>query len=54
MFQALVTALPASVPPIEVWRDYNGRAGIKNVVPPSFQPRGTRQEPRQVENDVGT
>jgi hypothetical protein len=32
MFQALVTSLPASVPPIEVWRDYNGRAGIENVI----------------------
>jgi hypothetical protein len=32
MFQALVTSLPASVHPIEVWRDYNGRAGIENVI----------------------
>ncbi len=31
-FQALVTNLPARVPPIEVWRDYNGRAGIENVI----------------------
>jgi hypothetical protein len=31
-YQALVTNLPASVPPIEVWRDYNGRAGIENVI----------------------
>ena len=32
LFQALVTSLPASVPPIAVWRDYNGRAGIENVI----------------------
>jgi hypothetical protein len=31
-FQALVTSLPASVKPIEVWRDYNGRAGCENVI----------------------
>jgi hypothetical protein len=31
-FQALVTNLPASVPPLEVWRDYNGRAGCEGVI----------------------
>ena len=31
-FQALVTNLPASVPPIEVWRDYNQRAGCEEVI----------------------
>jgi hypothetical protein len=31
-FQALVTTLPASVPPIAVWRDYNGRAGCEEVI----------------------
>jgi hypothetical protein len=31
-FQALVTNLPTSVPPIEVWRDYNGRAGCEGVI----------------------
>ncbi|HXJ74850.1 MAG TPA: IS1380 family transposase, partial [Candidatus Dormibacteraeota bacterium] len=31
-FQALVTNLPASVPPLEVWRDYNGRSGSENVI----------------------
>jgi hypothetical protein len=31
-FQALVTNLPLSVPPIEVWRDYNGRAGCEGVI----------------------
>ena len=31
-FQALVTNLPESVPPIEVWRDYNQRAGCKEVI----------------------
>lgn len=31
-FQALVTNLPSSVPPIEVWRDYNGRAGCEGVI----------------------
>jgi Transposase DDE domain group 1 len=31
-FQALVTNLPFSVEPIEVWRDYNGRAGIERVI----------------------
>jgi len=31
-FQALVTNQPSSVPPIEVWRDYNGRAGCEGVI----------------------
>lgn len=31
-YQVLVTSLPAAVAPIEVWRDYNGRAGIENVI----------------------
>ena len=31
-YQALVTSLPPRVAPIEVWRDYNGRAGIENVI----------------------
>lgn len=31
-YQALVTSLPASVSPIGVWRDYNGRAGVENVI----------------------
>jgi hypothetical protein len=31
-FQALVTNLPLSVEPIQVWRDYNGRAGIEGVI----------------------
>jgi hypothetical protein len=31
-FQALVTNLPASVTPLQVWFDYNGRAGIENVI----------------------
>jgi hypothetical protein len=31
-FQALVTNLPSSVPPIEVWRDYNLRAGCEGVI----------------------
>lgn len=29
LFQALVTSLPDSVPPVEIWRDYNQRAGCK-------------------------
>jgi len=32
LFQALVTNLPESVPPIEVWRDYNNRAGCEEVI----------------------
>ena len=31
-FQALVTNLPETLPPIEVWRDYNGRAGCEGVI----------------------
>lgn len=31
-YQALVTSLPASVPALEVWRDYNQRAQIENVI----------------------
>lgn len=31
-FQALVTNLPPSVPPIAVWRDYNARAGCEGVI----------------------
>jgi hypothetical protein len=31
-FQALVTNLPASVAPLDVWLDYNGRAGVENVI----------------------
>ena len=32
VFQALVTSLPTSVPPLAVWRDYNGRADCENVI----------------------
>jgi Transposase DDE domain group 1 len=32
LFQAFVTNLPATVAPIEVWRDYNGRAGCEGVI----------------------
>lgn len=31
-YQALFTSLPPHVSPIEVWRDYNGRAGVENVI----------------------
>jgi hypothetical protein len=31
-YQALVTSLPFSVPPIGVWREYNGRAGTECVI----------------------
>ena len=31
-FQALLTNLPAHIRPLEVWRDYNGRAGIESVI----------------------
>ena len=31
-FQALVTSLPFSTCPIQVWRDYNGRAGCENII----------------------
>ena len=32
LFQALVTSLPESVSPLDVWRQYNGRAGIEGVI----------------------
>jgi len=32
LFQALVTNLPERVRPIDVWRDYNGRAGCEEVI----------------------
>jgi hypothetical protein len=32
LFQAFVTNLPAAVPPIEVWRQYNPRAGCEGVI----------------------
>jgi hypothetical protein len=32
LFQAFVTNLPVSVPPIEVWRDDNPRAGCEGVI----------------------
>ena len=32
LFQALVTSLPGSVSPLEVWRRYNGRADCENVI----------------------
>jgi hypothetical protein len=31
-FQLLVTSLPDTVPALEVWRQYNGRAGSENVI----------------------
>src|ERR1043165_4093895 len=31
-FQALVTNLPVRVQPLEIWLEYNGRAGIENVI----------------------
>jgi hypothetical protein len=31
-FQALVTNLPVSTRPLQVWFEYNGRAGIENVI----------------------
>lgn len=31
-YQALLTNLPASVGPVEVWREYNGRAEIESVI----------------------
>ena len=31
-YQALVTSLPHRVAPVNVWRDYNGRAGSENVI----------------------
>jgi hypothetical protein len=32
LYQALVTSLPATVPPLEVWRQYNPRAGCEEVI----------------------
>jgi len=32
LFQALVTSLPQTVSPLDVWRQYNGRAGIEGVI----------------------
>ncbi len=32
LFQGLVTSLPAEISPLEVWRQYNGRAGIEHVI----------------------
>ena len=32
LYQALVTSLPTPVPPLAVWRDYNGRADCENVI----------------------
>ena len=32
LYQGLVTNLPASVPPLQVWRDYNPRAGCEEVI----------------------
>jgi hypothetical protein len=32
LYQALVTNLPTSVRPVEVWRQYNGRAGCEEVI----------------------
>jgi len=32
LYQALVTNLPLSVPPLEVWRQYNPRAGCEEVI----------------------
>ena len=31
-FQVLVTSLPASFSPLQVWFEYNGRANIENVI----------------------
>jgi hypothetical protein len=32
LYQGLVTNLPATVPPLEVWRQYNPRAGCEEVI----------------------
>ncbi len=32
LYQVLVTNLPRTVPLVEVWRDYNGRAACENVI----------------------
>jgi hypothetical protein len=39
VFQALVTSLPVSVPPLAVWRDDNGRADCENVIKLAVPPR---------------
>jgi len=31
-YQALLTNLPPSIAALDVWRDYNGRAGMENVI----------------------
>jgi len=31
-YQALLTNLPPSIPAVDVWRDYNGRANLENVI----------------------
>lgn len=32
LYQVLVTNLMRTVPPLKVWRDYNGRAACENVI----------------------
>jgi len=32
LYQALVTSLPTTLPPLAVWRDYKGRADCENVI----------------------
>jgi len=32
LYQVLVTNFPRTVPPVDVWRDYNGRAACENVI----------------------
>jgi hypothetical protein len=32
LYQVLVANLPQSVPPLDLWRDYNGRAACENVI----------------------
>lgn len=32
LYQVLVTNQPRTVPPLELWRDYNGRAACENVI----------------------
>lgn len=32
LYQVLVTNLPLNVPPLAIWRDYNGRAACENVI----------------------
>jgi hypothetical protein len=43
LFQGLVTSLPAQVRPLEVWRQYNGRAGIEHVIRELRQGYGLQQ-----------